>query len=70
MDVGFPEYIVKRLRERLGLDEDDASRDEEISLMTPNEVFEEILEWEGIIGYAGTIKMWISDIYGVDLDDI
>ena len=30
--------------------------------------FEEVLEWDGLIGYAYTIKRWIEDIYGINLD--
>ena len=70
MELRYPEHIVKCIRQRLGLEEDDTSRDEEISLMTPPEVFEEVLEWDGLIGYFCTIKNWIEDIYGFDIDEM
>lgn len=63
----YPEKVLTILRERNGLDEDDDSRDEEWNTLTPNEVFEECLEWEGICGYATTILTFISDIFHVDL---
>lgn len=64
----YPKYIMAVLRQRLDLEADDTSRDTEINTYTPNEVFEELLAWEGFIGYTSHIKMWIKDIYGVDLD--
>ena len=66
----YPEHIMEILRQRLGLDEDDTSRDDEINIYTPSEAFEEVCNWEGLLGYADTIKEWIEDIYGIDLDDI
>ena len=64
----YPERIMRTLRERKGLEPSDTICDDEINLMSPNEAFEEILEWNGICNYAYTIKHWIEDIYGIDLD--
>ncbi len=61
----YQEYIMEILRQRLGLQPDDTSKDYEIACLTPNEVFTHVLEWEGIIGYEYKMKMWIRDIYGV-----
>ena len=66
----YPEHIMQKLRERMGLFSDDTSRDTEINAYSSNEAFEEVLNWEGILGYASTIKSWIDDIYGIDLDDV
>lgn len=44
--------------------------DPNLALWTPNEIFESVLEYEGIIGYTYKIKEWVKDIYGVDLDSI
>lgn len=67
----YPEHIMQTLRKRLGLvSRDDTSRDNEINKYTPNEAFEEMCNWEGILGYANTIKGWIKDIYGIDLDKV
>lgn len=70
MEELYPKDIMEALRQRKYLEPDDSSRDEEISLMSPNEVFEEVLEWNGICNYAHTIKRWIKDIYGIDLNEV
>lgn len=70
MENKYPEDIMEILRQRLGLEEDDTSRDSEINTYTPSEAFEEVCNWEGFLGYASTIKSWIEDIYGIDLDSI
>lgn len=66
----YPEHIMKTLRKRLGLKEEDTSRDNLINTYSPSEAFDEMLKWEGIIGYTSTIKWLIQNIYGVDLDTI
>lgn len=66
----YPEYIMAALRQRFDLEADDTSRDKEINSYSPNEAFEELLNWEGFIGYSSHIKMWINDIYGIDLDEV
>lgn len=63
----YPIYIMKMLRQRLGVGEDDTSRDVEVNLMTKNQAFNNVLEWEGIIGYEYKIRDWIRDIYGIEL---
>lgn len=67
--MNYPENIMRKLRQRLDLEEDDTSRDKEINMYSPNEAFEEVLLWEGFIGYTEYIKMWIEDIYKVDLNE-
>ena len=63
----YPSYIMEIVRQHLGLEPYDTSRDSEISEMSHDAVFEHVLEWEGIIGYQYTIPGWIKDIYGVEL---
>lgn len=63
----YPDYIVEQAREALGLDKDDESNDYEIDTMSHDEMFELLLEYEGIIGYASMIRGWIEDIYEVTL---
>lgn len=60
----YPEYIKKYVKERLEL-EDTKENDDYVNTLTPNEVFENVLEWNGIHGYAETMKIWIKDIFGV-----
>lgn len=64
----YPEHIMKDLRERLGLEPDDTSKDAVINTYSPNEAFAEILNWNGLLGYDETIKNWLRDIYGIDVD--
>lgn len=64
----YPNYIKEKVRQRLGLESYDTSRDIEIDNMGHNEVFNDCLAWEGIIGYAYAIRDWVKDIYGVTLD--
>lgn len=66
----YPEYIMRTLRKARGLEADDISEDSDINTYTPNEAFEQMLHWEGIIGYAEIIKEWIASIYGIDLDNV
>ena len=63
----YPDYIMEKVRQRLGLEPYDTSRDSEINNMSHGTVLDHVLEWEGIIGYGYTIPGWIKDIYGVDL---
>lgn len=70
MEELYPKDIMEALRQRKNLEPDDTSRDDEISSMSPNEVFEEVLEWNGICNYAYTIKRWIKNIYGIDLNEM
>ncbi len=60
-------HVMGRVRQHIGLVEFDTSRDEEINNMSHSAVLDHVLEWEGIIGYGGTIRGWIETIYGVDL---
>ena len=41
----------------------------EIAIMSKREAFEEILAYEGIIGYSEWIINRIQDIYGVSLEN-
>ena len=66
----YPENIMRYLRQRKGLEPDDTTCDDEINLMTPNEAFEEVLMWDGLIGHGYKIKSWIEDIYGIDLNEV
>lgn len=64
----YPERIMRDVRAGLWLDEYDDSRDAEINAMSPDEVFDSVCEWNGLVHYSGIIKSWIKDIYRIDLD--
>ena len=58
----YPEYIMKNIRQNLGLEPDDTSKDSEIMQMPKEEALERFLIWEGIIGYGNLIISAVSDI--------
>ena len=62
----YPENIMRMVRGNLDLEFDDTSRDGEIEAMSKQEVFSRVCDWEGLINYGCTIKMWIKQIYGID----
>lgn len=70
MQNKYPENIMKLLREKKDLDENDTSLDEEINKMEPIKVFEEISIWHGFYGWDKTIISWINDIFKIDLNKI
>ena len=37
MNHNYPEHIMETLRQRIGLEEDDTSRDKELQMLTPQE---------------------------------
>lgn len=70
MNEKYFSYIMETVRQNLGLEADDTSRDNEINEMERDEILDRVCEWEGLIGYGDTIKSWIEDIWGISLDDI
>jgi len=61
--------VMESVRQRLGLDEDDESRDKDIEAMTCLQLLDHCLCWEGIIGYTSLISGLVEDIYGVKLKE-
>lgn len=43
---------------------------EEIDSMTLNELFETVLNYEGLLCNAYKIRLIIKDVYGIDLDKV
>lgn len=66
----YSENVMECVRQRFGLEKYDDSRDEEINQLSPDEVFDHVCNWNGLLGYATTIKTWIGDIYKVKFDNI
>lgn len=66
----YSSYVMKALRQRRGLNENDNTLDNEFEKMSKSDVFSEVLKWEGLLGsWDSFIKELISDIYGVDLKE-
>lgn len=65
----YSESVMECIRQRFGLEKYDDSRDEEINKLSPDEVFEHVCEWNGLLGYAYTIKSWFRNIYKVKLNN-
>jgi len=66
----YPESIMECVRQRWRLEKYDDSRDEEINELSPDEILEHVCNWNGLIGYASTIKSWIEDIYKLKLVEV
>lgn len=62
----YPEEIMECVRQRWGLEKFDDSKDEEINQLSPDEVFDHVCNWNGLLGYASTIKSWIRDIFNIN----
>lgn len=41
----------------------------EVEYMSSNEIFDAILNYEGLCGYGTWIRNLVSEVYGVQLDD-
>ena len=48
--------IMEAVRQRMGLDEDDTSRDDDIMKMDKRDVFMEYCQWNGLLG------SWYSEL--------
>ncbi|MED0951317.1 hypothetical protein P4T70_25015 [Bacillus mobilis] len=67
----YPLHLIETVRKSLGLQKDDTSMDTIILDMNSSEVFACVVQWNGLLGgYDVTIKDWIKDIYGFDLDEV
>ncbi len=66
----YSDDIMEAVRQNLGLEADDESRDDEINDMSRQEILECVCNWNGLINYADTIREWIENIWGIDLDDV
>lgn len=64
----YPESIMEDIRMRLGLEKYDTAKDKQINEMPKDVIFSMVCNWNGLLGYDSTIKTWIKDIYGVELE--
>lgn len=65
----YSEHIMEYVRQNLGLDKYDTSKDNDINEMSKNDIFERVCNWNNLYWYSEYIKSWIKDIYGIDLDE-
>ena len=64
-----PDYIIRDLRQKRDLEEDDVSQDEEILKMSGFAFFDQWLRWNGFIGYTRDFLEVIRAAYGIDLTE-
>lgn len=55
MQKQYSDFIMRAVRQNIGLEEDDTSRDAEIMEMSGEEIVDRYLTWNGIIGYTSYI---------------
>lgn len=70
MEEKYSEFIMRNVRQNLGLEKDDTSRDDEVMEMSGYEILDRYLKWEGIIGYAGDILNVVSEAFPEATDAI
>lgn len=63
------EYILKALRQREGLEEDDTSKDETFKKYSKKRIVTEYFNWHGLIDWGNAIISVVSDVYGLNLED-
>ena len=56
-------YILKDIRQALGLEPDDRSRDKEIKAMAAKEQFELYCTWNGLIGWSERLSEVVLDLF-------
>lgn len=59
----YSNYLMRSVRQSMGIDEDDTSRDDAIMEMDSYELLDRFLEWEGIIGYTQKIVNILKEIF-------
>lgn len=59
----YSNYLMRSIRQNMGLDEDDTSRDDAIMEMDSYELLDRFLEYEGIIGYTQKIVNILKEIF-------
>lgn len=65
VDTAFSDRVD--LKEKLL--EDDTLIEEEIDNMTPYDLLDHVLKWEGIIGYTSDIITWVLQAIGLGLQE-
>lgn len=64
----YNDTVMKAIRERMGLDENNTSCDEEIMKMNKYDVFREYCLWNGLLwNWHSILLRVVENIYGLDL---
>lgn len=61
-------YIINDVREYIGVEPDDTSKDDEINRMSLSEIFHKWCDWNGYINGSEKFKRVIGNIYGIDIE--
>jgi len=56
-------YILRDIRQALGLEENDRSRDKEIEAMTAKEQFEHYCTWNGLLGWSEKLSDVVLELF-------
>lgn len=62
-------YILESIRQNLGLKKYDTSEDEYINKLSPEQIVEKYLTWNGLIGWGYDIINLIEDVYKIKLKE-
>ena len=66
----YIDEVMEAVRQRMGLEEDDESADEEIMQMDRSKVFKEYCLWNGLLGsWYDTLLEVVESIYDVKLEE-
>lgn len=63
----LPKNILGDIRQSLGVNKDDTSKDDQINKMSNNELLKNFFIWHGFISYEYKIKNAIEKIYEIEL---
>ena len=66
----YNDEIMKAIRQRMGLNENDTSSDKEIMKLDKYDVFRQYCLWNGLMGrWHDTLLGVVENIYGVELKE-
>lgn len=63
----YDKAIMEAVRQRMGLEKDDTSKDEYIMSLDKRTVFREFCEWNGLLGWSDNILLALENIYDICL---
>lgn len=66
-NLPFDRDIMYAVRQSLGLEKYDTSKDDIIATMDKDKILDNVCTWNGLINYGYIIKNWVENIYGVEL---